>query len=178
MGVWFGGLTERHPHRSGNARSSLCCRYHSARSVPPHQSDCVGPCCLRPVTGVRPLEFGFSAITHAFTFVTARGLAHYPKEGFVNRRHSLRFLHECDPSYRDLAFPLVELFSLNTSSVSGLTITEPTVTVTVKMGLPILFPDQLQGHMLVALQLVLGVGKIGNRVRRSPHGSTTFNGST
>src|SRR6202165_3151915 len=36
------------------------------------------------------------------------------------------------------------------------------------MGLPILFPDQLQGHMLVALYLVVDEGKIGNRVRRTP----------
>jgi hypothetical protein len=43
---------------------------------------------------------------------------------------------------------------------------EPTVTVTVWMGLPILFPDQLQGHMFVVLQLAVDVGKFGNRVRR------------
>src|SRR4029077_13430826 len=29
-----------------------------------------------------------------------------PKDGFVNRLHSLRFLHECDSSDRGLTFPL------------------------------------------------------------------------
>src|SRR5580693_10642294 len=57
-----------------------------------------------------PLELGFSVATYAFTFVTARGLAHHPKDGFVNRLHSLRFLHECDSSYRGLTFPLVGAF--------------------------------------------------------------------
>src|SRR5580692_6405396 len=63
-----------------------------------------------------PLELGFSVATYAFTFVTARGLAHHPKDGFVNRLHSLRFLHECDSSSRVLTFPPVGLFPLNTSA--------------------------------------------------------------
>src|SRR6202030_2592384 len=36
-------------------------------------------------------------------------LAHHPKDGFVDRLHSLRFLRECDPSYRVLTLALVGL---------------------------------------------------------------------
>src|SRR5882724_2111729 len=48
-----------------------------------------------------------------------------PKDGFVNRLHSLRFLHECDSSYRVLTFSPVGLFPLNTSAFFGHTIVEP-----------------------------------------------------
>jgi hypothetical protein len=65
-----------------------------------------------------PLGSSLSVVTSAFTFLTARGLAHHPKDGFVNRLHSLRFLHECDSSYRGLTFPPVGLFPLNTSAFS------------------------------------------------------------
>jgi hypothetical protein len=46
----------------------------------------------------------------AFTFVTARGLVHHPKDGFVDRLSGFRFLPPCYPSYRALAFALVRLF--------------------------------------------------------------------
>ena len=48
-------------------------------------------------------------VTYAFTFVTARQLAHHPMDGFVDRLHALRFLRACDPSYRALTFTLVGL---------------------------------------------------------------------
>ena len=57
----------------------------------------------------RPLEFSVFEATYAFTCVAARSLAHHPKDGFVDRLHSLRFLRKCDPSYRVLTLALVGL---------------------------------------------------------------------
>ena len=48
-------------------------------------------------------------VTYAFTFVTARRLAHHPMDGFVDPLHALRFLRACDPGYRALTFTLVGL---------------------------------------------------------------------
>jgi hypothetical protein len=57
-------------------------------------------------------------VTYAFTFVTARRLAHHPMDGFVDRLHALGFLRACDPGYRALTFTLVGLPPLNTSAFS------------------------------------------------------------
>jgi hypothetical protein len=67
--------------------------------VPPHQSDCNEPCCLRPspegsATGVRHFE-----ATSAFTSVTARRLAPHPYDGFVDGLPEFSYLPPGHPSY-------------------------------------------------------------------------------
>ena len=47
--------------------------------------------------------------TCGFTCVTARGLAHHPKDGFVGWLHRIRFLHPCNPSYGALTLAPVGL---------------------------------------------------------------------
>src|SRR5260370_22011772 len=93
---------------------------HRAVAIPPPECStasvsCGGPYCLRSTTESSASGAWLFGVTCAFTFVTAQSLAHHPKDGFVDRLHSLRFLHECDPSYRGLTFPLVGLFPLTTS---------------------------------------------------------------
>jgi hypothetical protein len=56
----------------------------------------------------------FEAIS-AFTLVTARWLAHHPKDGLVDRLSGF----SCYPSYRALTFALVRLSSLNTPAFLG-----------------------------------------------------------
>ncbi len=56
--------------------------------------------------------------TYAFTFVTARQLAHHPKGGFVNGLQSIGFLPLCHSSYKVLALTLVGLLSHRTRQPS------------------------------------------------------------
>ena len=57
--------------------------------------------------------FRFEAIS-AFTLVTARCLAHHPKDGFVDRLSGFDSSPPCYPSYRVLASTLVRFSSPNT----------------------------------------------------------------
>jgi hypothetical protein len=79
------------------------------QSVSPPQSVCSDPYCLHPRTVSSAPGFKVFEVTYAFTFVTARRLAHHPMDGFVDRLHALRFLRACDPSYKALTFTLVGL---------------------------------------------------------------------
>src|SRR5215831_1149 len=66
---------------------------------------------MSPETGVFPQPA-------RFTRVTARRLAHHPEDGFVSWLHSLRFLHECNPSYGVLTLSPVGLSPTEHASFS------------------------------------------------------------
>jgi hypothetical protein len=69
------------------------------RSKPPRQPVCASSCCLHPWKEGSASEAILFGATCGFTSVTARRLAHHPKDGFVGWLHRLRFLHLCNPSY-------------------------------------------------------------------------------
>jgi hypothetical protein len=62
-----------------------------------------------PSLRARPPRFKTLEVTYAFTFVTARQLAHHPEGGFVNELQSIGLPPLCHPSYKVLAFTLVGL---------------------------------------------------------------------
>jgi hypothetical protein len=93
-----------------NVSLSSCRRYRPARASRRISQSATVHVAFTSACEVRPLGvFLGLEVTYTFTFVTARRLAHHPKDGFVDRLHALRFLHACDPSYRFLTFLLVGL---------------------------------------------------------------------
>ena len=62
-----------------------------------------------PSLRARPPRFKTLEVTYAFTFVTARQLAHHPEGGFVDELQSIGLPPLCHPSYRALALALVGL---------------------------------------------------------------------
>ena len=64
---------------------------------------CDDPCCLRPRNEGSTFGFSFRG-PNGFTCVAARGLAHHPRDGFVDRLQKLSFLPSCYPSYGLLTF--------------------------------------------------------------------------
>src|ERR1700756_4309357 len=71
----------------------------------------------------RPSDSVFEA-TNGFTCVAARGLAHHPRDGFVDRLQKLSFLPSCYPSYGLLTFgpmglPPTEYASLRWTHISS-----------------------------------------------------------
>jgi len=101
---------------SGREGFSSCLAHpchRAAANTPPEcltaSVSCGNPCCLRPFgAGSAPGVFGFRG--HLCVHFRCGPMTRSPsQDGFVDRLHSLRLLHECDPSYRVLTLALVGL---------------------------------------------------------------------
>ena len=86
-----------------------CCRYRPA-GVERCISQISAPhAAFTPSLRARPPRLKTLGVTYAFTFVTARQLAHHPEGGFVNGLQSTGLPPLCHSSYKVLAFTLVGL---------------------------------------------------------------------
>src|SRR6266436_1452078 len=77
-----------------------CCRYYPAGVVRRIGQISTVHIAFTPSRGARPPGVNVFEATYAFTFVTARWLAHHPKDGFVDRLSGFSFLPPDYPSYR------------------------------------------------------------------------------
>ena len=78
---------------------SPCCLYHPAGVTCRDSQIATSHTAFTRKERARPPDLFIVEATCGFTCVTARQLAHHPKDGFVSQLHPLRFLHERDSSY-------------------------------------------------------------------------------
>ncbi len=83
---------------------SPCCPYHPAEGTYLISQSAVRSAAFAHLERARPSELFSVEATYGFTFVTARQLAHHPKDGLVSQLRQFRFLHQGDSSYGALTF--------------------------------------------------------------------------